>query len=84
MELGVDVSQRTKQLYEQIQSDTFKPPLFAFEQATSSRDGAGPTLENTLKHLEQFSLTLKSMEIQVQQEIAALETMLARKKNSSS
>jgi DNA-binding SARP family transcriptional activator len=83
-ELGVEPSARTKQLYEQIQSDTFGLPSFPREKAGSAMDEITPALQDVLKHFEQFSSTLKRMDSQVQQEIAALERMLANQANRSS
>jgi len=83
MELGVEPAERTKQLYEQIQSDAFIPPLFAKEKTAAHR-GEAASLKDVLNRLEQFLLTLREMESQVQQEIAALETMLAGQGHRSS
>ena len=83
-ELGVEPSARTKQLYEQIQSDTFIPPLFALEKVAFRSGEVAPAFEDMLNRLEQFSLTLSRMEAQVQQEIVALEKMLASQANRSS
>jgi len=83
-ELGVEPSARTKQLYEQIQSDTFIPPLFAMEKHLPRLDEMPPAFEEMLNRLEQFSLTLRRMEAQVQQEIINLEQMLASQSNRSS
>jgi DNA-binding SARP family transcriptional activator len=82
-ELGVEPSARTVQLYEQIQSDTFIPPLFRPEKVASRREGTPPAFEDMLKQLEQFSLTLRRMEAQVQQEIDAIENILANPRNRS-
>lgn len=76
IELGVEPSARTRQLYEQIQSDTFLATLFAREKASSTSHEVAPTIELVLDRLQQFSLTLKRMETEVQQDIVALEKML--------
>ncbi len=83
-ELGVEPSARTKRLYEHIRSDTLIRPLFALEGVNSKRGEAAPAFEDVLNRLEQFALTLRSMEVQVQQEIAALENLLADQMNRSS
>jgi DNA-binding SARP family transcriptional activator len=76
-ELGVDPSERTKQLYEQIRLDTFRPPRFAPEKVSARVDEIAPALDDVLNRLEQFALTLRRMEVQVQQEIVALENVLS-------
>lgn len=78
-ELDIEPSQRTKQLYEQIRSDTFKPPLFALVKDISSTTQAAPALNEMIKRLEQFSETLNRIEFQVQQEINALGSALSEK-----
>ena len=84
IELGVEPSARTRQLYEQIQSDIFIAPLFAREKALSTIHEVTPTIEAMLDRLQDFSLTLKRMESQVQQDIVSLEKMLTDQKNQSS
>jgi DNA-binding SARP family transcriptional activator len=84
VELGVEPSARTRQLYEQIQSDTFIAPLFSRERAHSTGHEVTPTIEAMLHRLHQFSVTLKRMETQVQQDIIALENMLTDQANRSS
>jgi len=84
VELGVEPSARTRQLYDQIQADTFVPPLFGREKVTSTSLEDDPTLEDVLNRLQQFSTTLKSMENQIEQEISALENTLARRADRSS
>jgi DNA-binding SARP family transcriptional activator len=76
-ELGVEPSARTQQLYEQIQADTFELPSFPREKAASESREVAPSLRDVLNRLEEVSLTLKRMDTQVQQEIAALESRLA-------
>jgi DNA-binding SARP family transcriptional activator len=75
-ELGVEPSSRTKQLYEQIQSDTFRLPSFSREKTASETNEIVPSLQEVLNRLVEVSLTLKRMETQVQQDIVALENML--------
>ena len=83
-ELGVEPSARTKQLYEQIQSDTFRRPSFLPKEMVSEKDEVALELRDVLNRLEQFSLTLKKMDSQIQQEIEALERMLVNKGKRSS
>jgi DNA-binding SARP family transcriptional activator len=78
-ELDIEPSQRTKQLYEQIRSDTFTPPLFALAQDFPSTAQPRPALHDALKRLEQFSETLNRIELQVKQEINALGSALSEK-----
>ena len=82
-ELGVEPSARTQRLYEQIQSDTLLPSV-PRDKETSERDELGHVLQEVLKRLEQFSLSLKSMDSQVQQEITAVQRMLAEPSNRAS
>ena len=84
IELGVEPSVRTKQLYEQIQSDIFIVPLFAHEKALSTSYEVTPTIESILDRLQNFSLTLKRMESQIEQDIVALQNMLTDQTNQSS
>jgi DNA-binding SARP family transcriptional activator len=75
-ELGVEPSSRTRQLYEQIQSDTFIAPWFAREKVIGTSHEVTPMIQTMLNRLQQFSLTLKIMETYIQQEIVTLKTML--------
>jgi DNA-binding SARP family transcriptional activator len=84
VELGVEPSARTSQLYNQIQADTFVPSPFAREKTASTSHEAAPTPEDLLIRLQQFSSTLKSMDIQIQQEISALENWVASQIHRSS
>ena len=83
-ELGVEPSERTKQLYEQIRSDTFRPALFVIDKPVAKTQEATPAPSDVLNRLEQFALTLKKIEAQIQQEIVALENMLAGQVDQSS
>ena len=72
-ELDVEPSERTKQLYEQIRLDTFKPQLFVGEKVVSKTTvKAVPALKNVLNRLENVSITLNRLEHQIQEEIVAL------------
>jgi len=76
-ELGVEPSERTKQLYEQIRLDAFRLPLPPSEEAGSQNGDSALALHSTLSRLEQFAETLRRVESQVQQEIAALKVTLS-------
>ena len=78
-ELDIEPSQRTKQLYEQIRSDTFTPPLFASAQDIPSGAQAAPQIKDVMKRLEQFSETLNRIDFQVQQEITALGSAISER-----
>jgi DNA-binding SARP family transcriptional activator len=84
IELGVEPSEITKQLYDQIQSDTFVAPSYARKIVLSTSQEVAPVIEGMLNRLQQFSLTLKKMEAQVQQEIIALENILTNRGRRSS
>jgi DNA-binding SARP family transcriptional activator len=83
-ELGVEPSSRTRLLYEQIQADTFRLSTFRGEKPDPEKDEVASALQEMLQRLEQFSLTLKSMDTQVQKEITALESRLADHANRTS
>jgi DNA-binding SARP family transcriptional activator len=76
-ELGVEPSERTTRLYEQIRSDTFRPSGFAMQKAISGPDEANPTHNDILERIEQFAVTLRSIETQIHQELVALERVLS-------
>lgn len=76
-ELGVEPSEQTKRLYEQIRSDTFRPSGFAMQKATSGLGEANPTHTDVLVRIEQFAVTLRSIEAQIHQELVALERVLS-------
>jgi DNA-binding SARP family transcriptional activator len=84
VELGVEPSVRTRQLYEQIQLDTFSASWFVREKALSTNHEVTPTIKAMLDRLQQFSLTLKRMEAQIGQDIVALENILTDQENRSS
>ncbi|MBI9048821.1 MAG: hypothetical protein JEZ00_05365 [Anaerolineaceae bacterium] len=79
-DLDVEPSLRTKQLYQQIRTDTFKPPLFAIVQHVPNSTENNPAIENVLDRLEQFSDQLNQIKLEVQQEINALEEALLTRK----
>ena len=76
VELGVAPSARTRQLYEQIQSDTFVTPIVARDSLPFASHEPEQTIEVTLEHLQQLSSTLRSIESQVHQDIVGLRNML--------
>jgi DNA-binding SARP family transcriptional activator len=77
-ELSVEPSERTKQLYEQIRQDKFRPSFFVREKLLSTPAEIVPAFRDILARLEHFALTLRTIEIQIQQEIVALESALPR------
>jgi DNA-binding SARP family transcriptional activator len=83
-ELGVQPSERTGQLYEQIRLDTFRPPIFGMGKAISRKEEADLSINDMLVRLEQLALMLKGIESQVQREIVALESLLATQIHQSS
>lgn len=76
-DLGVEPSERTKQLHEQIRLDTFKQPNPVVENAPSQVDESTFALNKVLGHLERFAETMKTIESKVQQEIDVLESTLS-------
>jgi DNA-binding SARP family transcriptional activator len=76
-DLGVEPSERTKQLYEQIRLDTFKSPNSAMENVDIQAGESTLVLNDALNHLEQFAEKMKTIESQVQQEIETLESVLS-------
>lgn len=76
VELGIEPSAMTRQLYEQILTDTFVAPLFARKTGRSTGHEVIPTIEGMLDRLQQFSSKLKKMESEVQQDIGTLEKIL--------
>lgn len=83
-ELGIEPSERTRELYEQIRSDTFRPPIFGMGKAISRKEEADLSVNEMLVRLEQLALMLKGIESQVQREIVALESVLATQIHGSS
>jgi DNA-binding SARP family transcriptional activator len=76
-ELGVEPSERTKRLYEQIRLDTFRPAGFAAQNAAPEPEEEDPALNNVLNRIVQFTVTLRSIEAQIHHELAALEKVLS-------
>jgi DNA-binding SARP family transcriptional activator len=79
-ELGVEPSERTKWLYEQIRSDAFTPPPFAIGESVPTTRETTSSLTDTLDHLKQFSEALVRIQFQVQNEITTLESKLSTDK----
>ncbi len=78
-ELDIEPSRRTKQLYEQMRSETFKPPLFALPKDIAPTAPTAPVLNDVIRRLEQFSEMLNRIEFQVQEEINALGGSLSER-----
>ncbi len=78
-ELGVEPSERTKQLYEQIRLDSFKPALLSGQNIASGINGSSSPPNDILSHLGQFADALRRIESQVQQEIVTLEGESSRR-----
>jgi DNA-binding SARP family transcriptional activator len=83
-ELGVEPSESTRELYEQIRLDTFRPPIFGMGQAISRKEEADLSINEMVVRLEQLALMLKGIESQVQREIVALEGLLDAQIHQSS
>jgi DNA-binding SARP family transcriptional activator len=83
-ELGVEPSERTRQLYTHIQSDTFVPTIYASEKVESENNQSPPTFKDMLIRLELLSGTLRRMENHVAQEISALRNMIEEHDKQSS
>jgi DNA-binding SARP family transcriptional activator len=72
-ELDVEPSDRTKQLYEQIRSDSLKPSLVVEEKVVTGmvlQDK--PSLGDILRSLKEVSTTLNRLEHEIKQEIVTL------------
>ena len=83
VELGIEPSSMTMQLYEQIRTDTFVAPLFSRKTRRSTNYEVIPTIEGLLDRLQQFSSKLKTIESEVQQDIDILEQILLDQSNRS-
>jgi DNA-binding SARP family transcriptional activator len=72
-ELDVEPSERTRQLYEQIRSDSFQPSLVVEEKITPGPLLPDkPSLRDLLTNLKEVSITLSRLEHQIKQEIVAI------------
>ena len=72
-ELGVEPSQRTMDLYQQIRSDTYQPPLFIAKQPATDHSEIYSAFSDIVGRLEEFSEMLTKIELHVQEEMGALE-----------
>ncbi len=72
-ELGVEPSQRTMDLYQQIRSDTYQPPLFIAKQPAEHSSEIYSAFSDIVGRLEEFSEMLTKIERHVQEEMGALE-----------
>jgi DNA-binding SARP family transcriptional activator len=77
-ELGVEPSERTKQLYELIRSDTL-PSLGVPEEKVTSKAvfRQNPTLRDALNRLEDVTVILHKLEYQIKEEIVRLGSALS-------
>ena len=72
-ELGVEPSERTKQLYEEIRLDNFRPQIPANEKVVVKTPfRQNPALRGMLHRLEQLSKELTRLEQIIQEEIVVL------------
>jgi len=79
-ELGVEPTEQTKVLHEQIRLDTFKPSPFIHEKAVSKvKIKATPTLQDVLIHLAEVSETLIKIEQKIQEEFIEFDDTLEQK-----
>ncbi len=72
-ELGVEPSERTKQLYEQIREDKFIPPASNQVRIKPASKNADPPLSDILARLLDFSQTLDHIQLQIRREILNIE-----------
>lgn len=78
-ELGVEPSEKTKQLYEQIRWDRFIPRLFIKEKkGPKTKVRATSAWSDMLQHLEEVSKALSKLEHKIQNEMIALEDTVSR------
>ena len=78
-EVDVEPSEKTKQLYEQIRLDQFRPLLTAVENIVPPKVESVTELNSFLNRLAQLTETLRMMESRVQQEIVELEGALSER-----
>jgi DNA-binding SARP family transcriptional activator len=72
-ELGVEPSEGTKQLHEQIRLDHFRPRSFTGQKAVvKTKVRPTPALKDVLHRLEEVSATLSRLEHKIQTEIVGL------------
>jgi hypothetical protein len=75
--LGVEPSEQTKRLYEQIRSDTFRPSDDPMQIPISGYDKSNQTHNDVMERIEQFAVILRNIDAQIHQELAALENVLS-------
>ena len=74
-ELNVEPSRKTKQLYEQIRLDNFKPAAFEEKMVSKTKVKAMPALRDVLHSLVEVSEVLSRLEQNIQEEIVARDDL---------
>ena len=73
-ELGVEPSERTKQLYQQIRLDHFQPATLVEENTTpKTKNRTTPGLKDVLHRLQEVSDALSRLESKIQKEVVVLD-----------
>lgn len=72
-ELDIEPSESTKQLYEQIRSDTLPSLLPIYKAAAQAIDNSSQSISWMLSRLEHFSDELNQMRFELKKEFASLE-----------
>jgi DNA-binding SARP family transcriptional activator len=72
-ELDIEPSESTKELYEQIRTDTFHSSLLAGKTAVRKAEEPVSVLSLMLNQLERFSDELNQMRFEIKKEVTALE-----------
>lgn len=71
-ELDIEPSESTKQLYEEIRSDTFGSSFPSDKEVSGKRKESAQTLSRMLNRLEHFSDELSRIRFQIEKEVTAL------------
>lgn len=71
-ELDIEPSESTKQLYEEIRSDTFGSSFPSGKEVSGKRNESAQTLSRMLNRLEHFSDELSRIRFQIEKEVTAL------------
>lgn len=71
-ELDIEPSESTKQLYEEIRSDTFGSSFPSDKEVSGKRKESAQTLSRMLNRLEHFSAELSRIRFQIEKEVTAL------------
>lgn len=71
-ELDIEPSESTKQLYEEIRSDTFGSSFPSDKEVSGKRNESAQTLSRMLNRLEHFSDELSRIRFQIEKEVTAL------------